>query len=236
MKAIYKVISFTLIIAFCMNFIIHTKNEMPKSKDVTNVYYNNKNDSMKIALTFDDGPHPKLTPKILDVLDKYNIKATFFVIGINANNYPNTLKEIKKRGHEIANHTYNHPHLSSTNENTLTSEINKCQDEIYKTAHTTTNLFRPPEGFMKGCVETVARSLNYKVILWDIDTRDWAHTPPHEIYSNVVNNIKSGDVILMHDFIGHNSPTIEALELFIPVLIEKGYHFVTVSELIGSNQ
>jgi peptidoglycan/xylan/chitin deacetylase (PgdA/CDA1 family) len=82
-------------------------------------------------------------------------------------------------------------------------------------------------------VRSVLRSLDYKVILWDIDTRDWAHTPPCDIAANIVDNISSGDIILMHDYIAHNSPTPEALRLFIPELIQKGYKFVVISELIG---
>lgn len=204
-------------------------------KGSADIYYSHKNNSMKIALTFDDGPHPRLTPQILDILDKYDIKATFFVIGVNAKYYPDALKQAVSRGHEIANHTQTHPHLSEADEETLISEITKCQKEIYNVSGVSTSLFRPPEGFIKGSVETAAGALNYKVILWDIDTRDWAHTPAHDIYCNVVNNIKSGDVILMHDFIGHNSPTPEALEMFIPELLKRGYKFVTVSELIETD-
>lgn len=204
-------------------------------KGSADIYYNHKNSDMKIALSFDDGPHPKLTPKILDILDKYDIKATFFVIGINARYYPEALKETVRRGHEIANHTFTHPSLSHTDENSLISEICQCQKEIYGLTGVSTSLFRPPEGFIKGSVETAVSALDYKVILWDIDTRDWAHTPSDAIYRNVVGNIKSGDIILMHDFIGHNSPTPEALEMFIPELLKRGYKFVTVGELIQTS-
>jgi peptidoglycan/xylan/chitin deacetylase (PgdA/CDA1 family) len=82
-------------------------------------------------------------------------------------------------------------------------------------------------------VRRVLRALDYKVILWDIDTLDWAHNPPANIAKTIINDISSGDIILMHDYIGYNSPTPEALKLFIPVLLEKGYKFVVVSELIG---
>ena len=85
-------------------------------------------------------------------------------------------------------------------------------------------------------VKQVLGKLDYKVILWDIDTKDWAHTTPQKIAENVINNISSGDIILMHDYISYNSPTLEALELFVPVLLEKGYSFVVVSELIGINE
>ena len=196
------------------------------------VYYNNKNDQMKIALTFDDGPHPRYTPKILDILDKYGIKATFFVIGENAMYYSDALMQISERGHEIANHTYSHITFSKSNLGKLKGEIERCETEIFKRTQCKTKLFRPPEGMMSQELRSIVGEMEYTVILWDLDTRDWAHTPPGEIAENITKNIRSGDVIQMNDFIGYNSPTPEALELFIPVLLERGYKFVTVSELI----
>ncbi len=199
----------------------------------TDVYHNNKNSHMKIALTFDDGPHPRYTPQILDILNEYNIKATFFVIGVNADNYPEAIENVIKNGHEIGNHTYSHPHVSCLNSHTLKSEVEKCESTIYGRTDYKTKLFRPPEGFIDTDVKTVLRDLDYKVILWDLDTRDWAHTSPDSISNYIIDNIESGDIILMHDFIAYDSPTPEALRLFIPVLLEKGYKFVVVSELIG---
>ena len=197
------------------------------------IYYKKENSYMKIALTFDDGPHPRYTREILDILDAYNIKATFFVVGINAKNYPDPLIDIIKRGHEIGNHTYSHPHVSCLNTYTLTDEVEKCESMIYGLTDYKTKLFRPPEGFIDADVRTVLRSLDYKVIMWDIDTRDWAHESPEKIAENVISNITSGDIILMHDYVGLNSPTVDAIKIFIPELIEKGYKFVVVSELIG---
>lgn len=197
-----------------------------------NVYFNHKNNQMQIALTFDDGPHPRYTPQILDVLKKYDVKATFFVIGENALYYPDALCRAAKEGHEIANHTYSHMSLSSKNMYRLKDEITKCEDQIYDLTGIKTKLFRPPEGLITHSVSEIATELNYNVILWDIDTRDWAHTPPKVIAKNVADSVQSGCVILMHDFIGKNSPTPEALEIFIPILLERGYRFVTVSELI----
>lgn len=188
---------------------------------------------MKIALTFDDGPHPRLTPKILAILEKYDIKATFFVIGANAKEYPDTLKKVSEAGHEIANHTYSHIHFSDKNISKLRAEIKKCESEIFDRTDIKTSLFRPPEGQICSSLKGIARDMDYDVVLWSLDTRDWAHTPPYKIAENIKQNIKAGDIILMHDFIGHNSPTPEALELFIPELIERGFKFVTVSELIG---
>lgn len=199
------------------------------------IYHKNENNYMKIALTFDDGPHPRYTPQILDILDEYGIKATFFTVGVNAQNYPDTIAETARRGHEIGNHTFSHPHVSQLDPYSLRCEIDKCESAIYGLTDYKTKLFRPPEGMIDREVKRVAGSLDYSVILWDIDTRDWAHTPPETIVKNVTENISSGDIILMHDYIGYNSPTPEALRGFIPILLERGYKFVVVSELIGSD-
>ena len=199
------------------------------------VIYNYKNDCNKIALTFDDGPHPKQTRVILDILDEYGIKATFFVVGINAENYTKSLQEIVDRGHEIGNHTYTHPKVSSLDDTSFLKEVEDCENKIYEKIQYKTKLLRPPEGMIDPSVMSAAKSLDYKVILWDIDTRDWAHTSPQNIANHVINKISSGDIILMHDYIGKNSPTAEALRLFIPKLLEMGYNFVCVGELIDDN-
>ncbi len=201
----------------------------------TDIYKNYQNSGNKIALTFDDGPHPRQTHEILDILDEYGIKATFFVIGVNVKNYPEAFQETIRRGHEIGNHTYSHPHLSGADYNTLKNEIDKCESAISLAADYKPKLFRPPEGWIDSDVKTLSAQYDYKVILWNIDTKDWAHTPSDKIVKYVTDNVKPGDIILMHDYIGKNSPTAEALRGFIPVLLERGYQFVVVSELIGSD-
>lgn len=223
----------SLIISSTTSAMFFSAGADQKGECDVDIYYKNENSYMKIALTFDDGPHPRYTGQILDVLEEYDIKATFFVVGVNAKNYPDSLIDVIKRGHEIGNHTYSHPHVSGLNTYTLTDEVEKCESTIYGLTDYKTKLFRPPEGMIDADVRTVLRSLDYKVIMWDIDTRDWAHEPPEKIAENVISNIASGDIILMHDYIGHNSPTVEAIKIFIPVLLEKGYKFVVVSELIG---
>ena len=208
-------------------------NAVQNSDEDVDIYRKNENDYMKIALTFDDGPHPRYTPQILDILDEYGIKATFFVVGVNASYYPDTMESIIKRGHEIGNHTYTHPHVSCLDSTKLRREVEQCESIIFGLTDYKTKLFRPPEGMIDADVRSVLRSLDYKVILWDIDTRDWAHTPPEIIAQNVIDHAVAGDIILMHDYIGHNSPTPEALRIFIPALQKKGFKFVVVSELIG---
>ncbi len=200
----------------------------------TNVYRCHKNSAMKIALTFDDGPHPRYTPQILDILKKYGIRATFFLIGENVELYPDLAKRILDEGHEIGNHTFTHMKISDTSKEQLKREMENCEQALFELTEYRPTLFRPPQGRLDKKVETLAEMFDYKVILWNIDTRDWAHESPEAIKHNVITNIESGSIILMHDFIAHNSPTPKALELFIPLLLEEGYSFTVISDLIGS--
>ena len=231
MKLFYKLVACFTVISLTLSINAYCV-EIKEANDV-DIYRKKENEFMKIALTFDDGPHPRYTPQILDILDKYGIKATFFSIGVNADNYPDTMEMVIRRGHEIGNHTYTHPHVACLDSEMLKREVEQCESVVFGLTDYKTKLFRPPEGMIEGCVKSVIKELDYKVILWDIDTLDWAHTPPEKIAENVIRNISSGDIILMHDYIAYNSPTPEALELFIPILLEKGYKFVVVSELIG---
>ena len=196
-------------------------------QESANVYHRHENHEMKIALTFDDGPHPILTPKILDILEKYHIKATFFIVGENVKNYPDVVEQILNRGHEIGNHTYTHDCINR-------KEIEACEKVIYELTDYKTKLFRPPEGAINQTIKYISAGLGYDIILWNIDTRDWDHTLPYDISQNVMKKIAAGSIILMHDYISFNSPTPEALELMIPRLLEMGYQFVVVSELIGT--
>ena len=200
---------------------------------LTNVYRHSSAQIKKIALTFDDGPHPRYTPKILKILDEYKIKATFFVIGQNIENYPETAKLLAGSGCEIGNHTFSHKNIRKLEPKDIALEMKKCRDVLRDVCGVSTHLIRPPEGAYNTALEELCDDGDYSIILWNIDTRDWAHTPVEDIVKNIYDNVKGGDIILMHDYISGYSPTCEVLSIIIPELIEKGYEFVTVSELIG---
>ncbi len=200
------------------------------------VYRSKENSKMQIALTFDDGPHPIYTERILKILKKYGVKATFFMIGENITNYTETALKVKNEGHEIGNHTTSHPSCSRICKHTLMKEIIDCSEIILNFLDYETSIFRPPEGILPNTLLECCSTLEYSIILWNIDTRDWAHTPAKMIAENVISNASAGDIILMHDYIGKGSPTPDALEIILPKLIEKGYEFVTVSELISSDE
>lgn len=202
--------------------------------DDEKVYSWHENSSKKLALTFDDGPHPTYTAEILELLDEYSAKATFFTIGSCAEACGEILRECARRGHEIGNHTYSHANLRSAPTERCRDEILSAERAIYEASEIRPKLLRPPEGKYSDELCALAEELGYSIILWTVDTRDWAHTSPETIYENVKKNVKSGDIILFHDNITGESPTLAALRLVLPYLEGEGYSFVTVSELINS--
>ncbi len=193
-----------------------------------------KNESKKIALTFDDGPHPRYTREILSILEEYGVKATFFVVGLNVEAYPSLVKAEVDGGHEVGNHTYSHTNLREAQYEGICREIGATERLIYENTDFRSRLLRPPEGLYSPTVCTAAADCDYTIVLWSVDTRDWEHTPAEEIARHVLSEVRGGDIILFHDFIGHDSPTPDALRQILPKLIEEGYRFVTVSELLST--
>ncbi len=187
----------------------------------------------RIALTFDDGPHPAHTAEILDILAEYGVRATFFVVGENAERWPELVRREAREGHEIGNHTYSHADLSEADDKAVACEIERGERAVWENFEYRTRLLRPPGGCFDGRVSRAARERDYTVVCWSVDTRDWAHTPTDEIVSNVMKNTESGDILLFHDYIAGDSPTPDALRQLIPRLLSAGYRFVTVSELLG---
>ncbi len=203
----------------------------PAPKDEL-IYHGRRNDRMEIALSFDDGPHPRYTPVILDILAEYDIHATFFMVGENVGYYPAAAAAVAEAGHEIGNHTFTHRGFNRMSEHEMLREIAACEDAIASLSERRPQFIRPPEGNLNDTMRRVIGALDYRIVLWDLDTRDWAHTPPETICRHILDTVQAGDIILMHDFIGHDSPTPEALRLVIPALLDRGYHFVTVGELV----
>ncbi|MBE6542326.1 MAG: polysaccharide deacetylase family protein [Ruminococcaceae bacterium] len=219
-----------LLIAVIMAVFILSTNIYAESDVVYSMHTNDK----KIALTFDDGPHPRYTLEILDILAEYDVKATFFTIGQNVDLYSDVVKAEFDAGHEIGNHTYSHSNMKYLSEESIYNEIIDTESTIYSNTSYKTKLLRPPEGMYCDAVKKVADENDYKIVCWSIDTLDWAHTPESEIINNVLTSVKGGDIILFHDYVSGRSTTIEALKVIIPTLLNEGYSFVTVSELINS--
>ncbi len=222
------------IITLISAILILTYTVSASDDELADVYFFSKNEDKRIALTFDDGPHYKYTAEILDILAEYNVKATFFVVGQLVERYPELVIREISEGHEVASHTWSHPKLISMPEQQLLSELAATEELLYELCEYRPRLFRPPEGKYGDAVRKAAKSMDYEIILWTVDTRDWAHTPTDQIVRTVLDNTTSGSIILCHDFIGRDSPTPEALRQFIPKLLENGYEFVSVSELLIS--
>ena len=194
--------------------------------------YRHNTDKKRVALTFDDGPHYKYTAEILDILDEYGAKATFFVVGELAERYPELILRELAEGHEIGNHTWSHPKMKKLTVDSLKQEILKTEELLNEIADYRPKLFRPPEGSFSPLAEKTAENIDYEVILWTVDTRDWALAGTEEIVSNVKKNVRNGSIILFHDFTRDGAHTLDALKILLPYLISEGYEFVTVSELI----
>ena len=197
------------------------------------VYRSVPTEKKQIALTFDDGPHPTLTLRILEILAQYNIPATFFMVGQNVLNYPEAARAVIEAGHEVGNHTFSHPHIGNLSEKAIFDEIGKCEDALEELCEYRPHLLRTPQGALTPSLERCLLDDDYILILWSLDTRDWENKSTAHVVQTVLDNVQAGDIILMHDFIGHNSKTPEALEKIIPILLSQGYEFVTVSALLG---
>jgi peptidoglycan/xylan/chitin deacetylase (PgdA/CDA1 family) len=184
-----------------------------------------------IALTFDDGPWPNTTAKVLDILKKNRIKSTFFVVGQNVKNYPDLTKQIVADGHIIANHTWHHWY-HQMNAQAAAYEVANTTDIIYQTTGVRTSLFRPPGGIMNNGVAAYAKNNKYAVIMWSADSMDYSRPAVPRLMNNIFREAKPGGIVLMHDGGGDRSNTVKALPEIISRFRKQGYEFVTVPELL----
>ena len=177
-----------------------------------------------VALTFDDGPNAN-TSRVLDILEKYNVKATFFVLGTNIEGYEDTILRMKELGMEIGNHMYSHKLMTILTEEEITSEIKKVDDLVFDIINSYPTLIRPSYGTSN---KRMLKIIDRPVIIWDIDTLDWKYHNSTRISNKILDKVSDGDIVLMHDIY---SATANSLEITIPKLLDKGYQLVTVSEL-----
>lgn len=195
-------------------------------KTIISTSSDKKTKNKRVALTFDDGPHSKYTNEILQTLEKYNSKATFFILGSHAKKHPNIVKDIAKKGHEIGNHTWSHPDLTKISLKQVKKEYKKTNDLIFTITGQYPTVFRPPYGAKN---KEIIESIPIPTILWNLDTLDWKDKNAKKMLVNIKNDVKDNSIILMHDI--HPS-TAEGLEKVLAFLQKEGYQFVTVSELI----
>jgi peptidoglycan/xylan/chitin deacetylase (PgdA/CDA1 family) len=180
-----------------------------------------------VALTFDDGPSGTVTPKLLDLLDKYGAKATFFVVGDFVEANPEVLKDAAERGHTIGLHTLHHDYSWVKDTQGAIQNLQDEEDMIYEICGVRPYLFRPPGGIMN---TKLLQALARPAIIWDVDPQDWKYKDADHVYNEVMNQVTSGDIVLSHDLY---ESTYQAYVRIIPALKERGYRFVTVDELLG---
>ncbi|UNU26381.1 polysaccharide deacetylase family protein [Microcoleus vaginatus HSN003] len=210
---------------------IRFQSAVPGQFQGTTIRHGKLNSQRKaIALTFDDGPWPKTTTQILDILKENNIKATFFWVGKYLKNSPEIGQQVVAAGHAIGNHTWNHEYLQY-NEYGAAREIDGTSSLIEELTGVQTSMFRPPGGILNNGLATYAQKKNYAVVMWSADSFDW-RTLTESLIDNVMRQANSGGIVLMHDGGGNRARTVKALPDIIARLRNEGYIFVTVPELL----
>jgi len=190
----------------------------------------------QIALTFDDGPHPVLTARLLDALAARGVVATFYVLGSQVSANPQLTARIVRDGHELGNHSYSHPVFTRLSAAGVRTELARTRDAIQQATGTLPATLRPPFGAQNAMVRNVAAEFGYPLIMWSVDTRDWESRNVNAILSHFVDargnvRIREGDIILMHDI---HPTTIDAAIRAVDILLAAGFTFVTVSDLLDS--
>ncbi len=237
MRAYFKKKSAILLI-FAISFIFGLSFWV-KYSGVSAVYFNgttrlvpiysvDRNDN-KISISFDCAYGADYTLKLLDILDEYDVKCTFFVVKFWADKFPDVLKEISNRGHEIGTHSSTHPNMSKLSEAQIISELTTSSQKITEITGKKVELFRPPYGDYDNQVIKVSEKLGLYTIQWDVDSIDWKDISSKEIVNRVVKKTKSGSIILCHN---NGLHTHEALPYILSNLKEKGFTFVPIGELI----
>ncbi len=229
---IYRIIM--VLILLTISILIINKN---KNFNLVNVFaptkelpiYSVQRNDKKIAISFDAAYGDEYTLDILDTLDKYNVKSTFFLVKFWADKFPHQVAEIHNRGHEIGNHSATHPNMSQLSREQIVEELESTSDVIYELTNEKPFLFRPPFGDYNDRLIQTCREIGYSVIQWDIDSLDWKNLGVQPVVDTVVRNVKSGSIVLFHNNADYIS---EYLPIVIERLLEKGFEIVPVSDLI----
>lgn len=185
----------------------------------------------RVALTFDDGPHPENTPWLLDILAQFRARATFYVIGRNARRYPEIMRRIVAEGHEIGNHTLNHPVLAQLGDGGVLSEVDATQQIVWDTVGAVPVTMRPPYGsFTTRQMRMLFDQRNLATVVWSVDPQDWRRPGEGVVADRVLRGARPGAVILAHDI---HRGTIRAVPQVLQGLLARGLEPVTVSDLLA---
>lgn len=187
----------------------------------------------QVAISFDAAWGDEQTEQLLDILDDCNAKATFFLVGDWVKKYPDDVKEIHKRGHDIGNHSDTHPHMPQLGLSEQSKEVKSCNDKIRAITGTTPTLFRPPYGDYDNNLVSCVKGLGMYCVQWDVDSLDWKDPAPEKLTENVLSKIKDGSIVLMHNG-AKNTPA--ALPNIIKGIRDKGYEIVLIKDLIPEGE
>ena len=230
-------ITIRLLILLCIALIIFVYISVKTTENIASVFstvkelpiYSVERDDKKIALSFDAAWGDEYTKDILDTLDKYKVKSTFFLVGFWVDKYPEQVKEIDRRGHEVQNHSTTHPNMPKLSPEKMAEEINLTGKKIQELTNKEPTLFRPPFGDYNNELINVCKENGYHTIQWDIDSLDWKELGVQPVVDRVTRNVRSGSIVLFHNNAKYIS---EYLPLIIERLQEDGYKIVPVSEMI----
>ncbi len=205
--------------------------------------YSVRTEDKIVALTFDDGPSPVWTPRILRELSRAGIKATFFMVGEHVEKYPEIARQVAREGHEIENHSYDHKLLMWSDQSELDQEILQTERIIRATTGQTTKYFRPPKAWVTKKEKILVEKMGYKTVLWTLNSKDWVTFDDKYVVKFILGRVRPGDIILFHDSGGvftteggDRHETVKAISQLARGLRERGYRCVTISELMQARR
>jgi len=182
-----------------------------------------------LSISFDAAWGRANTEEILNILDQYDVKTTFFLVGFWAEKHPDLVAELVARGHEIGNHSATHPHMNSLSEGQIREELRRCSDLVKSITGTPTTLFRPPYGEYNDSVVRVSRAEGYECVQWNVDSLDWKNLGAEDMVRRCTKNVNPGDVVLFHN---DSKYILEALPKILAYYTEAGYKIIPVSQLL----
>tara|TARA_R110002110_G_scaffold65206_5_gene180092 strand:+ start:36500 stop:37207 length:708 start_codon:yes stop_codon:yes gene_type:complete len=192
-----------------------------------------KTDQKVVALTFDDGPSKPYTEQILAILDKHNVKATFYLLGVSIKSYPEIVKQTIKSGHELGNHSMYHKKLKNKNADSIAREVSNVDELIKKMGYTKELTFRSPYGQVSPSIQQAMDKLGKKNVLFSYLPKDWEGPAAKVIHDRIMTRVRPGFIITLHDGGKRRQTTVEATEMLIESLQSQGYRFVTITELLS---
>lgn len=232
MKNYNRIFNILYTICLCLTVLALARQILPYNTALTtspaikNTPDSNSTEVRRIALTFDDGPHPVYTEELLDALKERGVTATFFVTGEHAQLHPDIIKRMHDEGHLIGNHTYSHIQLTSSNKDTFQNELIQTNKILYDITGDEVQYVRPPYGSWDKKIET---ELNMFPVLWNVDPLDWCTSNADRVANAVIKKVSDNDIVLMHDYY---DSSVDAAIMIVDELKRQGYEFVTVDKIL----